>query len=112
MSKVLLVFVAFAIVAAVTPSYARQRSVGDVVLPRPAAALENLKLAQRRGYSATGTHQCGSEKGRSCVVSGSAFFSCNEASIDLRTRDCCPTSSAGGKSTGFTLNFCIEDRGL
>ncbi len=112
MNRVLLAPIALAIVAAAAPSYARQPSRGDVFLPLSLSASENLKLAQRRGYSATGTHRCGSEKGRSCIVSGSRFSSCNEAAIDLQTRDCCPTSSAGGKSSGFTLNYCIEDRGL
>jgi hypothetical protein len=73
---------------------------------------EGLKLAQMRGYSASGTHQCGSEKGRSCVVTGSGFSSCNDATGFLRTRDCCPTTPQGGQSSGFTLNYCIPDRGL
>jgi hypothetical protein len=69
-----------------------------------------LKLAQLRGYSASGTHQCGSEKGRSCVVTGSGFSSCNDATTTLQTRDCCPTMPAGGKSSGFVLNYCLSDR--
>jgi hypothetical protein len=73
---------------------------------------KDMKLAQFRGYSASGTHQCGSEKGRSCVVTGSGFTNCNDASITLQTRDCCPTTPAGGKSSGFTLNYCITDRPL
>jgi hypothetical protein len=73
---------------------------------------EGLKLAQMRGYSASGTHQCGSEKGRSCVVTGSGFSNCNDATGFLRTRDCCPTTPQGGQSSGFTLNYCIPDRGL
>jgi hypothetical protein len=71
---------------------------------------QGLKLAQLRGYSASGTHQCGSEKGQSCVVTGSGFSNCNDASITLRTRDCCPTTPKGGKSSGFVLNYCIPDR--
>jgi hypothetical protein len=73
---------------------------------------KDLKLAQFRGYSASGTHQCGSEKGRSCVVTGSGFTNCNDATITLQTRDCCPTTPTGGKSTGFVLNYCIPDRPL
>ena len=68
------------------------------------------KFAQLRGYSASGTHQCGSEKGRSCVVSGSGFSNCNDANITLQIRDCCPMTPAGGKSSGFVLNYCIPDR--
>jgi hypothetical protein len=81
-------------------------------LSGPPAWSEDLKLAQMRGYSASGTHQCGSEKGRSCVVTGSGFGSCNDATITLQTRDCCPTTPAGGKSTGFVLNYCIPERPL
>ena len=69
-----------------------------------------LKLAQLRAYSASGTHQCGSEKGRSCVVTGSGYSSCNDATTTLQTRDCCPTTPAGGKSSGFVLNYCLSDR--
>jgi hypothetical protein len=72
---------------------------------------EAVKFAQMRGYSASGTHQCGSDKGRSCVVTGSGFSNCNDATIVLRTRDCCPTTPKGGTSSGFTLNYCIPDRG-
>lgn len=75
--------------------------------PNPA-----LQLAQMRGYSASGTHQCGSDKGRSCVVTGSGFSNCNDASITLQTRDCCPSTPGGGKSSGFVLNYCIPDRPL
>jgi hypothetical protein len=81
------------------------------VLSGPALG-KDLKLAQMRGYSASGTHQCGSEKGRSCVVSGSGYSNCNDATITLQTRDCCPTTPSGGKSTGFVLNYCIPDRPL
>jgi hypothetical protein len=71
-----------------------------------------LKFAQLRGYSASGTHQCGSEKGRGCVVTGSGFSNCNDATITLQTRDCCPTTPGGGKSSSFVLNYCIPDRPL
>jgi hypothetical protein len=73
------------------------------------ASGKDLKLAQLR-YTASGTHQCGGEKGRSCVVTGSGFTNCNDASISLQTRDCCPTTRNGGTSSGFTLNYCIPDR--
>ena len=73
---------------------------------------ESARLAQMRVYSASGTHQCGSDKGRSCVVTGSGFSNCNDASISLQTRDCCPTTPQGGKSSSFTLNYCIPDRPL
>ena len=69
-----------------------------------------LKFVQLRAYSASGTHQCGSEKGRSCVVSGSGFSNCNDANITLQIRDCCPMTPAGGKSSGFVLNYCLPDR--
>ena len=68
------------------------------------------KLAQLRAYSAAGTHQCGLEKGRSCVVTGAGYSNCNDATTTLQTRDCCPTTPAGGKSSGFVLNYCIPDR--
>jgi|SRR5665213_1758385 len=73
---------------------------------------KDLQLAQMQRFSASGTHQCGSEKGRSCVVTGSGFGSCNDATITLQTRDCCPTTPAGGKSSGFVLNYCIPNRPL
>jgi len=76
------------------------------------ALAKDLNLAQMRAYSASGTHQCASEKGRSCVVTGSGFSNCNDAAITLQTRDCCPTTPSGGKSSGFTLNYCIPDRAL
>jgi hypothetical protein len=112
MNKLLPASIAFASVAAATPSYGQQRSDADVLPLLRASTLENLTFAQFRGYSASGTHQCGSEKGRSCVVTGSGFTNCNDASITLQTRDCCPTTPAGGKSSGFTLNYCITDRPL
>jgi hypothetical protein len=95
-NRALLASIALALVVPVTPVYAQQRS--------------DRELAQLRGYSASGTHQCGSEKGRSCVVTGSGFSDCNDATITLQTRDCCPTTPTGGKSSGFVLNYCIQDR--
>jgi hypothetical protein len=82
------------------------------LLPFKPAMGKAIHLAQMRGYSASGTHQCGSDKGRSCVVTGSGFSNCNDASISLQTRDCCPTMPQGGKSSSFTLNYCIADRPL
>lgn len=108
-SKVWLAFVCFGLVFSVSPSLAQQRSDADVLPLSRATAFENLKLAQLRGYSSAGTHQCGSEK-RSCVVAGSGFENCNEALSALKTRDCCPTIPMGGKSNGFVLNYCIVDR--
>jgi len=69
-----------------------------------------IRLAQLPRYSAAGMHQCRSGSGgkRSCLVSG-LFGSCNEASISLRTRDCCPTGTGGGTSAGFSLTYCIPD---
>jgi len=82
------------------------------VLSAGPALGKDMRVVQLRGYSASGTHQCGSEKGRSCIVTGSGFSNCNDAAITLQTRDCCPTTPAGGKSSGFTLNYCITDRPL
>jgi hypothetical protein len=107
-NNVLSAFLPFVLVVSVSPSFAQQLRDGDIPVPSHATILQ--KLAQLRGYSAAGTHQCGSEKGRSCVVAGSGFSNCNDASAGLQTRDCCPTTPAGGKSSGFTLNYCIPDR--
>jgi hypothetical protein len=109
-NKVLLASIAFALAAVVASSYARQSSDGDVMPAWRARTLEKLKVVQLRGYSASGTHQCG--PGRSCVVTGSGFSNCNDASAVLQTRDCCPTTPAGGRSSGFVLNYCIPDRAL
>jgi hypothetical protein len=110
MNSLLSASIAFALVGAA--SHAQQRS-DDKFLPfLRASSMETLKLAQLRGYSASGTHQCGSEKGRSCIVTGSGFSNCNDASTTLQTRDCCPTTPSGGKSNGFVLNYCIPDRPL
>jgi len=64
-------------------------ALAEILSFKPALGAK-VEFAQIRGYSASGTHQCGSEKGRSCVVTGSGFSNCNDASIFLRTRDCCP----------------------
>jgi hypothetical protein len=110
MSKVLPAFIALALVAAVAPSSARQwRDDQDPSLLRATTPAE-LKLAQIRGYSASGTHQCGSEGDRSCVVTGSGFSNCIDAATILQTRDCCPTTPQGGRSSGFNLNYCIPYR--
>jgi hypothetical protein len=85
-------------------------ALGAAVAPLRASTLENLKLAQMRAYTASGTHQCGSDKGRSCIVTASGFSNCNDAMITLQTRDCCPTTPQGGNSSGFVLNYCIPDR--
>jgi hypothetical protein len=42
------------------------------------------------------------------VVTG-LFTDCNEATIALQTRDCCPTTAGGGASSRFTLTYCIPD---
>jgi hypothetical protein len=81
------------------------------VAAAPAAGTES-KLAQLRAYTASGTHQCGPDKGRSCVVTGSGFTNCNDATISLQTRNCCATTVKGGAPTGFVLNYCIPDRAL
>jgi hypothetical protein len=77
-----------------------------------AADAAEVRLAAMTSYSASGTHQCNSDKGGSCVVSGTAFSNCNDAASLLRTRDCCPTSGNGGQSRGFTLNYCLPEAGI
>jgi hypothetical protein len=109
-NKVSLASIAFALVAVVASSYARQSSAADVVPALRARTSQNPRVVQLRGYSAAGTHQCG--PGRSCIVAGSGFSNCNDASAALQTRDCCPTTPAGGRSSGFVLNYCIPDRPL
>jgi hypothetical protein len=96
------------------PHAVRRRRVSFAILIGRVAAIGLMLLAltppptmaqaRPHSYSAAGTHQC-SER-RSCVVSGSFFRNCIEASEILRTRDCCP-SSRGGTSVGFSLNYCI-----
>jgi hypothetical protein len=84
-------------------------ALAEILSFKPAFGTK-VEFAQIRGYSASGTHKCGPEKGHSCVVTGSGFTNCNDASIFLQTRDCCPTAAKAGKSSGFTLNYCIPDR--
>jgi hypothetical protein len=69
--------------------------------------LHFVRTAQLPRYSASGMHQCGSDK-HSCVVTG-LFSDCNDAAITLRARDCCPTTAGGGTSTAFSLSYCIPD---
>jgi hypothetical protein len=109
MNKVLSGSFSFALIVLVSPSYAQQ--LIDVDVPSSPRTSSVAKLAQVRGYSASGTHQCGSSR-RSCVVTGSGFTDCNDALSALQTRDCCPTTPAGGHSSAFTLNYCIPDRPL
>jgi hypothetical protein len=77
------------------------------LLPGPAVAQLDL-----RTYSASGTHQCSGEKSASCVVTGSRYRDCNDATSALRVQDCCLTRRDGSRSTGFTLNYCIPEGGL
>ena len=85
-----------------------QAGADDVApLSRAPTSQKYPMLAQLRGYSASGTHQCGSDK-HSCVVTGT-FGSCNEAWSTLRLRDCCPMTPDGGASSKFDLNYCIGD---
>jgi hypothetical protein len=86
-------------------------SIAATLVATPAAASE-WKRVQLRVYTASGTHQCGPEKGQSCVVTGSGFSNCNDATITLKTRNCCATTVKGGTSSGFVLNYCIPDRAL
>ena len=109
-NKVSLASIAFALVVVAASSHARQSSDGDALPALRARTLEKSRVVQLRGYSASGTHQCG--PGRSCVVTASGFSNCNDASAVLQTRDCCPTTPAGGRSSGFVLNYCIPDRPL
>jgi hypothetical protein len=80
-------------------------------------------LAQLSTYTAGGTHQCSGENdsGHTCIVSGSTFSTCLDATNSLQLQDCCPstqvcerdratgarTCTRGGKSVGFTLTYCI-----
>ncbi|QAU46360.1 hypothetical protein [Bradyrhizobium guangzhouense] len=65
-----------------------------------------------RTYSASGTHQCSGEKAASCVVTGSRYRDCIDATSALRVQDCCATRRDGSRSTGFTINYCIPEGGL
>jgi hypothetical protein len=88
-----------------------------VVLGAPGAA------AQLSTYTAGGTHQCRTEddSNHTCVVSGSVFSTCIDATNSLQIQDCCPSTrvcerdrstgaercTRGGKSVGFALTYCI-----
>lgn len=82
------------------------------VVPAPAARAASQiapRTAQLPRYSASGLHECdGKSAKRSCVVTG-LFTDCNDATIALQTRDCCPTTAGGGASSRFTLTYCIPD---
>jgi hypothetical protein len=80
---------------------------GSAAAASPHPGLHFLRTAQLPRYSASGLHQCGSDK-RSCVVSG-LFNNCNDAAITLKARDCCPTTAGGGTSSSFALTYCIPD---
>jgi hypothetical protein len=93
----------------------------DAAALRPAAATPRHPPASASGpiaampsYSASGTHQCGSDSdhANSCVVTGFGFPDCIGATSSLRAQDCCPTARKGATSTGFTLNYCIPETGL
>jgi hypothetical protein len=77
------------------------------MLPGEAAAQLDL-----RTYSATGTHQCSDGKPASCVVTGSRYRDCIDATSALRAQDCCLTRRDGSHSTGFALNYCIPEPGI
>jgi hypothetical protein len=84
----------------------------------------SVRMSQMSTYSASGTHECNSEtdRGHTCVATGLAYSNCIEAANSLRLQDCCPTTQVcqreqdtgattcrrGGKSVGFTLNYCIS----
>jgi hypothetical protein len=75
----------------------------------PGQAAAQLDL---RTYSASGMHQCSAGKPSSCVVTGSRYRDCIDATSALRTQDCCLTRRDGSRSTGFTLSYCIPESGL
>jgi hypothetical protein len=81
------------------------RSIGALALLMVANMTAPVAVQAAR-YSAAGTHQC--PNGR-CVVTGAYFSNCIEATSTLRERDCCPTTPSGGKSRGFTMNYCIAE---
>src|SRR6478609_154391 len=70
----------------------------------PGQALAQLDL---RTYSASGSHQCSGGQPTTCVVTGSFYRDCINASSALSVQDCCRTRRDGSHSTGFTLNYCI-----
>ena len=61
-------------------------------------------------------HNCGHRNPEGvnfCSSCGAALLADgDDATITLQTRDCCPTTPAGGKSSGFVLNYCIPERPL
>jgi hypothetical protein len=71
MSNVLLALISLALIVSASSLHAQQLNDGDVLAPSHATIMQ--KLAQLRGYSAAGTHQCTSDKSRICVVAGSGF---------------------------------------
>lgn len=78
------------------------------MLSSPVAAQLDL-----RSYSASGMHQCSSGQPASCVVTGSRYRDCIEATSALRAQDCCLTRrDSSSHSTGFTLNYCIPESGI
>ena len=97
-------------IAALSAALLSQSSVAETGNPATAGVrheLHSQRMAQLPRYSASGRHQCGSDK-RSCIVSG-LFSDCNEAASVLRTRDCCPTTKSGGTSSAFSMSYCIPD---
>ena len=101
------------VAAALSAVLLSQLGVAVAASANPAAAqpaAQFIHTAQLPRYSASGRHQCGSgnDPKRSCVVTG-LFNNCNDASIGLKTRDCCPTTPGGGTSTAFAMTYCIPD---
>ncbi len=94
---------------------AKANVVRRVVLLLGLSALAVSSLsppAMAVSYSASGTHQCKSQDGsmHTCVVSGSYFSNCIDASRSLQARDCCRSMRTGGTSVGFTMSYCIPGR--
>jgi hypothetical protein len=84
-------------------------SLTAVILFLAPASGQEGRLAQLPRYTASGTHQCGgAQTRRTCVVTGT-FSTCSDAAISLQTRDCCPTTRDGGKSSGFSMSYCIPE---
>jgi hypothetical protein len=99
--------------AALSVALLSQSGVAETGNPAAAGAhsgLHFIRTAQLPRYTASGRHQCGSDKDpkRSCVVTG-LFSDCNDAATTLKTRDCCPTTAGGGTSSAFYLTYCIPD---
>jgi hypothetical protein len=96
-------------------------SIGAGAVARAAETPTRLRLAAT--YSASGTHQCQAAGGatHSCVVTGTLYSNCIDATSSLRVQDCCPSTQVcdgnakgdnsncrrGGTSSGFALNYCI-----